>query len=105
MSTVGIETATHGIYSCRSLEAHRRLILSNDFDTTDAGYHGAANKATLEITNGDASGHAQFMSAYHDGTRPQIELDGDVTFAAGSTLALQRAPAASWWMSGWSSRS
>ena len=88
MTTVGVETQNHGLYSCHSLEAHRRLILSNDHDDTDAGYQTIANKASIEVSNADASGHAEFISAFHNGTRPQVQLSGDVTFAAGSTLAL-----------------
>ena len=88
MATVGVETQNHGTFSCHSLEAHRRLILSNDHDDTHVGYQTIANKASIEVSNADATGHVEFISAFHDGTRPQVQLTGDVTFAAGSTLAL-----------------
>jgi len=89
--TMGSHTASHSVLSCHTLEVHRRLILSNDDDASDAAYQHVANKATFEISDGASrNGHSGFMSAYHNGTRPQVELTGDVTFAADSTITLPR---------------
>ena len=90
--TMGRHTASHGLVSCHALEVHRRVLLSNDSDATDASYQDSANKATFEVSDGSRGGrgHSGFMSAYHNGTRPQVELTGDVTFAADSTITLPR---------------
>ena len=82
------ETADHGTFSCHSLEAHRRLLFSNSHVDGADGHQTSAHKASLSISNADASGHADFMTAFHNADRPQIELNGDVTFAAGSTIQL-----------------
>jgi len=87
---MGRHTASHGLVSCHALEVHRRVLLSNDSDATDASYQDSANKATFEVSDGSRGGrgHSGFMSAYHNGTRPQVELTGDVTLSDGSTLTL-----------------
>ena len=78
----------HGVFSAKSLEAHRSLYFSNSHDATSESKYSEDTAAKLYISDATNDDHAEFMSAYHSADRPQIKLTGDVTFGAGSSLAL-----------------
>ena len=88
MATIGLNVQNHGVFSAKSLEAHRSLFFSNSHDSEDESKHNESTAAKLYISNASQDGYSEWIAAHHSADRPQIKLTGDVTFGAGSSLAL-----------------
>ena len=78
---IGSDTSSYATLSVHSLEAHRRLYLSNDKNDGAAGYQTAANKASINVSSGTGTAEADFAEAigmYHDGSRCNVNIEGAV---------------------------